>query len=231
MATPYKDIVLATSGLISLWPLDEAAGTNAADAQSGYTGEYKESPTLGQTSILPSGEGLAVKLNGTTQYIRVPDQAALRIADVFSFEGWIFPEAFGGDIFSPSVNGKPELRAEEKFWLGQKEIAIMCTSTTAMSTANGHHLVVTKNGASVKLYLNRVDVSGVLTDKTFASSATDWLFGRNGNFALNFFKGRLQYLAMYNAALSAATVEAHYAAGLSKPTLPPKAASRGLVLR
>jgi phage baseplate assembly protein W len=216
--SPYKEAQLATAGLTSLWPLDETEGTSAIDAKSGFSGVYKEAPALGQASILPNGEGKSVKLNGTSQYITVADHEALRHADVFSLEGWIYPEAFGGDVFSTSHNGSVEVRAEEKFVLLQKEIAALVTATTKMTAATGYHLAITKNGATSKLYLTGVDVTGAVTNKTFEAAAMEWVFGRNGNRTEQFFKGRFQFFSIFiGTALSEATVKEHVAAA-SKPT-------------
>ena len=79
-----------------------------------------------------------------------------------------------------------------------------------------HHLVFTKDGGTGHVYLDGVDlpvssgsnsVSGAVS-----STAEPFAFGNDRNF-----KGRIDEIAMYNRALSAADIQRHYRAALGTP--------------
>jgi hypothetical protein len=66
----------------------------------------------------------------------------------------------------------------------------------------------TKSGATSKLYIDGVDVTGTVTDQTLVDNATSLLLDGTPQY-----HGHLDEMAIYNTALSAATVQDHYRAG------------------
>lgn len=86
-----------------------------------------------------------------------------------------------------------------------------------MTAGNTYHCVCTKTGSTVKLYINGSDVTGSVSNQTFTDNAHPLLvgvFNFNGSaFAGTYYDGIIDEVAIYNVALSAATVTAHYTAG------------------
>lgn len=232
--TPYKDAVLATAGIISLWPLGEESGAVATDAKAVSNGAYIAAPLLHQDSLLVNQEGASVKFNGTSQYVNVPDNAALRIADTFSLEAWLISEGIGAYSIFSGQNGSAELAiVENKIFLNKKEVVQIAASTAKISEGVRHHIVVTKTGATVKFYVDGAEVAIELTNATCESHEGAWHLCRNGTREEAYLKGRLQYAAMYNVALTKAKVEEHFAAreaAVTSPTFPIPHAHRGLIM-
>lgn len=215
--TPYKTVLSPTGGLISAWELGEAAG-EAIDLKAVKNGTYEGSPTRAQPSLFNNGEGNSVKFNGSSQFVSVADAVSLRIGDTFTLEAWIKPEAISGtQAIISGHNGGAHfyLKSDGKLQLDRKEVAAIVTSTVALEANQRYHVVVTKTGATVKMYINGVDRTGVVTNSTCVSEAGAWRIGRNGTASSDFFKGRFEYAAMYSSALSEATVLEHYNASSS----------------
>jgi Concanavalin A-like lectin/glucanases superfamily len=221
---PFLSAQLVTPGLVSAWPVGEASGS-ALDVFGPNTAEVKGAPLRAQPSILPNGEGKSLTLNGVNTWLRIPANASLMVGDTFSFECWVKPAAMGtfqgllaasskGPVFY-FLNGSPA----SKLRLDKAGISAIVTSTSEQAAGASYYLVVTKTGATVKIYVNGVDVTGVVTNATMEATLADWALGGNqsGESILN---GSLQYPALYKVALTKQTVEAHLHAASSPAVAP-----------
>lgn len=69
----FPDVV-AQVGPLAYWKFDESSGTTAADSSgNGYDATYYAAPTLDQPSLLNSGAGKSITLDGSAQYVAVTD--------------------------------------------------------------------------------------------------------------------------------------------------------------
>lgn len=79
-----------TSGLVGHWAFDEGTGTTAADGSgNGRKGTLEYGPTWA-----PSGAcriGGCLSFDGTDDYVRVANSAALRITGNITISAWIKP--------------------------------------------------------------------------------------------------------------------------------------------
>lgn len=73
------------SGLVGYWKLDGATGTSTADTSNmGNTGTTVNSPTWVSGQVYN-----AVSLNGSNQYVTIPDAASLRLTGPFTISIWV----------------------------------------------------------------------------------------------------------------------------------------------
>ena len=219
-STAYGPAILATGGLVAYWRLGEAYGISAYDANGGAnSGTYLNSPMLGQMGALYGDANTATLLNGTTQSVTVLDAASLHLGDVVSIEAWIFKSGSGyrGILSKGWSSYYLRLNADDTFSFLKSGVAVIVTSTVTVGTG-WHHVVSTKNGATVKLYLDGTDVTGAVTNATLADGTLnlgigcDMTGGAPGT-PIEWFAGGLDEVALYGVALSAATVLAHYQLG------------------
>jgi hypothetical protein len=210
----YEGAVMADSP-ISWWRLEETTpGTGtAADEQGVNDGTYVGSPTGNQAGAL-SDSTKAVDFNGSSQYINVADDATLRVGDVFSIEMWVKPASGSAGGFMWFVSSTPDegfnfYHAGGFAWRLGTYGGDMVASSTPLTVSVWNHIVATKNGATVKLYLNGVDVTGSVTNHTIASGTQGMQLGRSEH---NLFDGVIDEIAIYDHALSGARIAAHYAA-------------------
>lgn len=218
----YSDLILATSGLVRYWRLGDASSP-AVDLVSSDNLAGVNTPTFGATGLLPNGDtDKAVDLeSSSTQYLTAADAASLDLGDIFSVEFWVKPETLGpGDQHVVSKGaGAYDVYINSSGALGlvKPGTANVVAATSNMSNGSVYYCVCTKTGSTVKLYLNAVDVTGTVTNQTFTDNALALFVGvfnlAGAAFAGTYLDGVLDEVAIYNVAISAGTVSAHYSAG------------------
>jgi hypothetical protein len=206
--TSYFQTVL-NSNPVSYWRLGEASGTSAADQKGVNPGTYTNGVVLGAAGAVPGNT--AATFDGTNDYVVAADSASLDTGDIFTAEAWIKPSLLGRSNTIVNKFGSYFLYLDgaNKIVLYKPSVGPIATSTTGISdTTSFHHVAVTKNGATVKIYLDGVDVTGTVTNQTVVNSTGGLYIGSGGGY----FKGVIDEVAIYNTALSASTIAAHYAA-------------------
>lgn len=147
--------------------------------------------------------------------VTVSSHADFNVADVFSLEASLriprdFIDISGGapGFFGADTSGGPYLAcASGKIRLAKNGGATLVDSTlTITDTHLWYHIIVTKTGSTVKIWVNNTDVTGTVTNSTFSAQS-------QAMFLMNDF-GRFQvaHAAIYNTALNSTRVGAHYAA-------------------
>jgi hypothetical protein len=206
----YRRAVLATAGLRAYWRLGETSGTTARDETGAHAGQYVGGFDLGQPGALFGDPDTAAGFDGTTGEMTAPGPA---LAASGSLEGW-FDWRGGTALMRDSTTGGGWILAFDNagsfaYRLGGT------TFTTELRTGtvrNGwHHVVATKDGGDVALYLD-----GRLVHRAGGAgnvaATLPWHVMRNG---LNsgFTSGVADEVAAYDVALTEATVKEHYALG------------------
>ena len=223
--TGYSATVLADSPA-AYWRLGEASGTTAADASgNGRAGSYLNTPTLGQPGALSGDANTAVAFNGTNEYVQVPYAGPLNPA-TFTVEAWAFVTG-GQGTFRSLVTSRDYAAGNSRgyvlyagndnnwqFWTGNGSWEVL--DGPAVTLNQWTHLVASYDGASMRLYVNGALASS--QGAGYLQNAVRPLRVASGNTdgAANFFlPGRVDEVAVYAGALSAARVSAHYAAASS----------------
>lgn len=216
MLKGYEQVVLDDSPVLYL-RLGESSGATATDSSgNGLNGTYQSSPTLGVVGAIPLESDTAVTLNGSSQYITVVDNTLLDPGDTISLEAWVLRV---GNVVPPKIifdKGNDAYYLSHSLGIlefgGGNIGGAFANSTTAITENIWCHVVCTKNGSDVHIYINGVDVTGTVTNDTILANSTDLYIGRasGGSF---FFNGSLDEIAIYSTALSADRVKAHYTVG------------------
>jgi YD repeat-containing protein len=230
----YRNAVLGTTGISDLWRLDETTGSTATDASGGNdNGTYVSTPSSVAALIGGETNSFARSFNGTSQYIDASPTAFGTPAN-FSAEAWVkttATKASGGyhflisDSSSDLDNGfslvidssnRPTFVIAKEGLFGSVTRATATSSTTvALNTI--HHIVGTYDGSRARIYVDGVERgSATFTGSPTWASGRDLRIGRpvsSTGLAQRYLQGTLDEPAIYTAALSAATVRAHYEAG------------------
>jgi hypothetical protein len=237
----YNSIVLAESGLVSFYELDESTGTSAADSKGTNTGTYTGGFTLGQTGV----SGQSVLFNGTSGYVTVPTSASLEITTNITLELWfkltgaattatwnkMLEKGYSADV-SPFVNytlgantGTTAASAGHFVGTGGKTLDFCltlggvfneCFSNTIPLTNVWYYVVGTYDGSVMKIYVNGTLENSLTVSGSITNSAQPLMIGahnRGGSIA-EYFPGTIDTVAVYNVALSSTAVSNHYAAGI-----------------
>lgn len=200
----YSSLVLAATP-VAFWKLDEASGTSAADATgNGHTGTYN-SVTLAQAGP----QGNAASFDGSSSYVQVSTitvtswsvEALVNVTDVSNYRMMLTQNGDNG----------VEVRADITTGNLVAFSGGVSNTGTAITNAAWTHVAATFDSVSAGgvVYINgsSVGTKPGMTNPTISGSL--FLGKRSDGF---FFKGLMQGVALYNYALSGATVSAHAAA-------------------
>jgi large repetitive protein len=221
MITSYRDAVMS-DGPVAYWRLGEASGTRASDETGNNAGTYNGGVTLGQPGAIQGDTNTGVRLNGSTGYISVPNSPSLQTGDNLSLEIWVKRNSLGTDqrLFHKGTGSavlhlsasNNRIRFAKS---GGGDIAF--STVPVIDTTKWHHIVATKNGSNVHIYLDGVDVTGTVSQQTIVNTSNPLNIGRDlsGSWYVD---GSIVDAAVYPRALTAAQVAAHYTKGV--PTIP-----------
>ena len=208
-------MVLADSP-VSFWRLGEAGGTTAADTAGGDPGTYAGGVTLGSSGALAGETDTAVTLDGTNDYVGVPDSSRLDVGDVFSLELWAKRARTNGEeylVFKGGGQFAVYFAAGTNRLTFDNDDVVAARANAATTDTAWHHWVVTHDASGTRIYRDGVDVTSVGAAVTFTSSSAPLRLGAYGNLPSgSFFGGSLDEVALYSKVLSPAQVAAHYAA-------------------
>jgi pimeloyl-ACP methyl ester carboxylesterase len=225
----YAAVTGATAGLVSYWRLGEGAGTTAADSKGANTGTYSGGFTLGQAGLLTGDSDKSVLLDGSSGYVGIPHSASLVLTGDMAVEAWVKPSALtasgitvaaknntandtaGPWAFMVDDTGNPRMFVGN----GTTQSQVICSQ--AISAGVVSHLVASISGTTVSFYINGVFASSGTFVQARADSGSEFRIGRQQG---QWWQGTLDEVAVYNTALSAATVLDHYEVGAGQYTFP-----------
>ena len=178
---------------------------------------------LGQAGALTADPDTAVRFTGSpsTGNVVVPNSTSLGFGDGVSFEGWVKlvnlpPSGSTGANLLTKNSGSLLMRILPSGVLALRKSggAEIAASTVALS-ADGrfHHLVGTKSGPAVRLYVDGVDVTGPVANQTLTNNTNQLVIGHNPISTNDGLDGYIDEVALYNRELSGTEVGQHYNLG------------------
>ena len=224
----YAETVAATPGLRHWWRLGDT-GTTAMDSRGSNSGAYSGGSAR-IAGLLAGDTDAAHDFDGTNDSVdlapgpfgtpaRFSVEAWVRIGSQKSGSGQHFlvtdsNDDLGADGFVLSVDSanRPQL------YVGRTATTrVTVSSSAALSVGTTHHVVGTYDGASARIYVNGIQRGSVAYSGGITYSASRDLYlarqkkssGRSGRWL----DGTLDEVALYDVALPAATVQAHYDRG------------------
>lgn len=215
---PYRNAVLADNPL-TYWQLDEAVGTTtAADAAGTPQNGTFENVTLGQTSAF-SNLGTCGSFNGTNSRVVTPFDASFNLGSGnFSVELWYRTSVTSrGDLYNFKSSGDFGIFANNggSGLIGGYHNGNLPSYNAGINA--WHHVVYTRSGTTITLYVDGVSRATGTDSQTMSSSASIVLGSNAGAF---WFNGLIDEVAYYSTALGADRVLAHYNAAQQAPTSP-----------
>lgn len=211
-----------TSNLIGHWPLNEGSGVDAANiADDEYNGTLANTPTW--TTGTLSG---AVSLNGTNQYLEIPNAATMDYGDVFTYALWIKRPGSSANAYEILVSKGPTapvfliegtrsaVADRDKLRLCKWGSGCLMFSAAKITDTDWHHVAVTKNGADARMYIDGVESSGTLVNQTMQNNDHVIRIGEEVNGSSDPFMGEIDDVRIYNRALTGADIAALYSSGV-----------------
>lgn len=237
-SSPYVSTVLATTGLVAYYRLEEAAG-GFVDAKAAYAdGTVVSTITRGATGIV----GNAIEISGKAGAVDLPQalRSGMTAQDNWSLEAWLYPTALpstvnggmavmwgdGGGGYGFGIFGGSDAGGSKLFVLYESE-GWHDSGYTFPATHAWYHVVTKRQSGTLKYFVNATQTANTYggTPSAPSSGSSAPRIGSRPS-SLNFaFTGRLDEVAFYNAAISDADIAAHYAAALLQELLPAGIAS------
>ena len=220
----YRSLVLA-DGPVSYWRLGEASGTTAADSAGTNTGSVRGGVTFGAPGALIGDSDTSMSFDGSSGYVSVANNANLNLTGDLTVEAWARPSALDGVtravVHKGGTGGYPTYQyriglTSGNLWRGTVYVGsnnLTVSSPGIASTLGWTHLVMTRSGSTLKLYLNGTAVATATASGTLNTGTGTLAIGRTGSVSVDYFKGSIDDVAVYPKALSAATVADHYRVG------------------
>jgi len=210
----YGDTVTATPGLVAYWPLDEPAGSTITDVIGQRTA------TLGAVY----GAGAGIDTGGTS--VDFVGGAAnfgstLTLTGDRTIEVWAAERSTTVDRYLVSKGGVSSgyhllvgLGGVPTFQVNAERVV-----GPALARGTWHHLVATLAGRVMTLYVDGRSVgSDTLPSDPVDSTQSFWI-GRYARSPAGYWSGPMDEVSLYDRALDADTVAAHFEAGVDH--LPP----------
>jgi hypothetical protein len=217
---------------IGYWRLGETSGTSAADEVTAYGGPHSgiyTGMTVGQNGALV-GDPDRAAANSTlidTHQIHVPSFAELDITSALSVEVWlkdltqigaqffVIRPRLGGGAPHWGIGVDPSGGTTIRVWLDNNTDNIWDTGYTFDRTAGAWHLyTLTWDGSTAILYVDGVSVASTPRSGPLApQESQDLYIARDPNTTDRCLVATIDEVAIYDTALSAARVAAHYSAG------------------
>jgi uncharacterized delta-60 repeat protein len=210
----YRIAVLGTVGLVSYWRLGETSGMTAADAREANNGGYRNGVLLGRPSALLHDANASAGFDGSNDYVSVADHASLDTGDRFTLEAWVKRSSSSSSTKTVLSKGSGSWRlsfVNDVLTLTKASSGTIAKAGVSTTDDRFHHLVATKSGATVRLYIDGLERTGTVTNRTIANTSTALNIGRYTS-GSEYFPGLIDEAAIYNVALSEAEVQQHFKA-------------------
>ncbi|HLL65166.1 MAG TPA: LamG domain-containing protein, partial [Micromonosporaceae bacterium] len=223
----FSNAATDTNGML----LDEVeVSYPALDSKGANTGDYHKGPQLGVTGALSGDSNTAAQFDGVNDYMQAPTTSLPVGAAARTVETWFKTPGIAVGQFRQalfSYGSHPTAGQQFAAWLesGGTQIKLSANSTSDRTFTfpsnfndNGwHHVAVTYDGTTVKMYVDGVAGTGGSAAVTLNTVVDAYGFtvgriapGRSNLSTQSYFNGTLDEVAFYNTAMSPATVLDHY---------------------
>ena len=230
--TNYLDVLptsgyaalVAASGPLAFWPLNEVSGATAFDYWSGYDATYAGGYTLDQATNPLTGVAGA-HFDGVSGNALTPYSPALN-PSVFSAEAWVNPDVAPAATTEFCALSCGQFGTPRSGWLiyqftgywnfrtyygNGTAAAANVTGITVPAIGSWSHLAVTWDGATARLYVN-----GVLEASQVPATTPNYLPGASGGFCVGsradnsfWWSGAASDAVLYNRVLTPLEISSH----------------------
>ncbi len=199
------------ASLVAAYSFNEGSGTTVTDA----SGHNNTGTISGATWTTAGKFGGALVFNGTSAWVTIPDAPALRLTTDMTLEAWVKPstvtEAWRDVIYKGNDNYLLEGTTPNGGGVpaggGTFEANFVATYGTAPLAVNTWtHLALTYDGATLRLYVNGVQVASQAQTGNLVTSANPLQIGGDSIFG-QYFQGTIDEVRIYNQALSPSEIQ------------------------
>lgn len=216
----YASEVLSEPSLKAYFRMQEASGLIQDSSGLAHHATSQAGTPVYHNLTLITSDPADYSLYMAGDSFSVPDHADLDHGDTLTVEAWVTHE----DAITRAISGRGSgaltwgIDSTHKLFAAKADFGALVSSTITLSMLTAYHVAYTKSGATNKLYVNGVDVSGTVTNLTLIDVAVPLIVGADYNGTIAWL-GVLDEVAFYSAALSPDRIQAHYAAAFAPQVL------------
>ncbi len=212
---PYSNIATASTpaaplGLVAAYGFDEGSGTTVTDASgNGNNG------TVASGTWATSGKfGKAIQFNGTSTLVSIPDATSLHLTTGMTLEAWVNPSTVDSNwrdvIYKANDNYYLEATSSNA---SRPDAGLIAGGiygdaygTAALAANTWSFLAETYDGATLRLYVNGIQVAATAHTGAITTSTNPLQIGGDSLYG-QYFKGLIDNVRIYNTALTAAQIQ------------------------
>ena len=225
-----KVAAASSSGLVAAYAFDEGTGTTVTDS----SGNGNNGTVANGTWSTTGKYGDALKFNGTSTRVTIPNSASLQLSTGMTLEAWVNPSTVNGSwrdvIYKGNDNYYLEATSTNASFPDGGLIAggsYADAFGTAKLTANAWaFLTETYDGSTLRLYMNGTQVASTAHTGAIATSTNALSIGGDSIYG-QYFVGLIDNVRVYNVALTAAQIQTDQATAIGSSgggdTTPPSA--------
>src|SRR4051812_5787016 len=202
----------AANGLVAAYSMDQGSGTALPD----LSGTGNNGTISGATWATAGRFGSALSFNGTSNLVNVPDSASLDLVTGMTTEAWVRPTILndwhtvlfkdgttGGMVYDLYANGTAAVNTPTAEVNIGGDKAVSGTSLLPLNTWS--HVAATYDGATMRLYVNGVQVGTRAQTGAIPASAGVLRIGGDTVYR-EYFGGQIDEIRVYNRPLTAAEI-------------------------
>ncbi len=219
----YSARVLGRTSLPNYWRLGETSGTTALASKGTVNGTYANGVVLGATGAILNDTNKAALFDGSNDRVTLP---AITTVTNFTIEGWSYITSTANPngnnaMYAGSGNVRLLVRGGggtsgiyAGVTLGGVEYALQ--PNVAQSNLNTWvHWALVRNGSTLTLYRNGVQIGQLTTLPAATTANISGNIGVEKTTLAYSYGGRIDEIALYNAALTATEISGDYSAGIT----------------
>jgi hypothetical protein len=180
----YQALIAKTPGLAGYWRLGDGASSPVCEVTGRSDGAYIGAAAPGAPAGLSGDADTAADFDGSTGFVRVRHRSSLSLGDAFTLEAWVKRASADGASSQGIVSKQAGswvlmFSAKDRLVLRRSNDANVAVSTaTVEDTASWHHVVATKSGGTVRLFIDGADVTGRITNLRMANNTKPLVIGK-----------------------------------------------------
>lgn len=212
--TTSSDITIVAivpgSDLVAAYGFEEGTGTVVSDNST-----YNNQGTISGATWSAGKFGRGLEFNGTNAFVTVPNSASLAASKALTISAWVYPTKIESKwspiLFKPIdatqisyvLQGTSPQSGISSLFISPGTSNLFATNVLPVNTWS--HLAATYDGASVRFYVNGVQVSNRAQTGDIVTGSQALTIGGNSLYQA-YWSGRIDEVRIYNSALSASRI-------------------------